>query len=367
MHHHCFEKKWRVWRRCYLCAGCVAICIIVAALDPDIGFIVDVVDPTIVHPSIVGGGRLSHLTKKFTTRLAEASGNRAGLYMRNPHAASVVLTETRRITDGFGGQLHRTIMTYCICKEFGFSYLHTPMKEIELHPSDFATNTSVQELVDMANARLARFAQESVSARAIENYTIYNGSVTLAQLQRLRNVVVSWANSRIISADIPWIAKHARGMWLPAIKKNRYFTIGIHVRRGDLFRVHPKRILPNSYYIDIATRIVAMAPDCHYELYMELPAKYDSRFGSEDFGVIPNLTQFINEPLFATFDRMVNCDILVASSSAFSDAASYMKEGITVFPGRRYNHGGRSDDLDGYDPWLEYKLMKFILASRNQV
>ena len=33
--------------------------------------------------------------------------------------------------DGFGAQLQRVIATYCICKEYGFDYVHTPLANIE--------------------------------------------------------------------------------------------------------------------------------------------------------------------------------------------------------------------------------------------
>ncbi len=47
---------------------------------------------------------------------------------------------------------------------------------------------------------------------------------------------------------------------------------------------------------------------------------------------LSNLNKYINEDVLDTiFDRMVNCDILIASRSSLSVCASYLKDGITIY------------------------------------
>ena len=80
-----------------------------------------------------------------------------------------------------------------------------------------------------------------------------------------------------ITDRIPDIYKHANNIYQPIISKNSTFTIGIHVRRGELYVVDSDRMLPNIFYIQTAQKIIKECEkhniDYIIELYTEVPEK----------------------------------------------------------------------------------------------
>ena len=70
---------------------------------------------------------------------------------------------------------------------------------------------------------------------------------------------------------------HTKNLYETKIKKNNIFTIGIHVRRGELYVVESHRMLPNHFYIDNCNKIIEILNNKNIpfkiELYTEIPDK----------------------------------------------------------------------------------------------
>ena len=68
--------------------------------------------------------------------------------------------------------------------------------------------------------------------------------------------------------------------------------------------------------------------------------------------------------MYETFDRMINCDILVASKSSFSAFAAYLKtEGITVY--YPFWHTMNTTDVSCNDSEMGSKILAYINAFKT--
>ena len=202
------------------------------------------------------------------------------------------------------------------------------------------------------------------------------------------NILVKIRYPYNITDKVPDIYLPCKNLYKTRINKNLKLTIGLHVRRGELNVVDSDRMLPNEYYIDNAMKIINICNQCNIEyiieLYTELPEQDLLITGNhpgingrikkdiiisknthkiEEFDILPNLEKYINEELLITFDRMINCDILVASKSSLSACASYLKKGITVY--NKFWHTLNTNDIEHKSPMYNVILENFIKHYNN--
>ena len=130
------------------------------------------------------------------------------------------------------------------------------------------------------------------------------------------------------------------------MKQTDEIVVGMHVRRGELFAVESYRMLPNSYYIAVATQLVSLLTRAgkkfRIDLYTEAPeTTFDLRYESHglgnrntepvtmskdqlrlrEFDVIPAINFRVNEHQLSTLYNLANCDILIGSRSSYSYVA----------------------------------------------
>ena len=70
-----------------------------------------------------------------------------------------------------------------------------------------------------------------------------------------------------------------------------------------------------------------------------------------------------NEALLDTFDRMINCDILIMSRSSLSACASYLKNGISLY--HPFWHNMMKRDIAYNDSHFESRLIEYITTLNN--
>ena len=160
----------------------------------------------------------------------------------------------------------------------------------------------------------------------------------------------------------------------------RAVRVAIHVRRGEIHAVHTERFLPNTYYINLAKRLVGLlsaagtatgagagagagGAGCGVELeiHTETPTKdftvvpgqgleavHDYWHGPEGgprfakgmdnlhefVEALPGVRMRVNEDSVETFKAMASADVLVASRSTFSLVAGVLGRGTTILPPR---------------------------------
>ena len=303
--------------------------------------------------------------------------------------SNIILTRKTNINDGFGAQYQRILGTYCICKEYGFKYLHTPFSDIEYQGlSSLEQNKNEKTYVEKCNDRIQ--IKSDINIDEIKNYNIIEKDLSLEELKKQKNCIIKYDFPYIISDKYPEIYKHSKGLYKPGLKKNNIFTIGIHVRRGELHVVDSDRILPNNYYINIALKLINLCNQLNLkyiiELYTEIPTKdlvitgnhvgiknrintniniAQNQDNISEFDVIPNLVKYINEDTLDTFDRMINCDVLLTSRSSFSACASYLKNGISIY--HPFWHNMMNRDIPYNDLNFNNKINSFLETFVNKI
>ena len=324
----------------------------------------------------------------------------------------IALTRRADMQDGFGAQLHRTLAVYCLCKELGFEYVHTPMVDISNQGLvALEQNCHTSEYVERCNALacLPHSADiRTLSSTERDQWSLIEQDLTADELLRLKqatrssNVLVRFPCLRPpFAADLqPSMYAHARGLLAEGLCAIAHqarmcglpgtITIGVHVRRGDYAIGFSHRLLPPSYYLALCERVAAIC-ERHglpfvCELYTEaldkatvitpqhpgmrgrlrasvqLPA--DAHELAE-YRRLPNLQCHVNEAPLVTFTRMVRADVLIASRSGFSMCAHYVKrDGLTIFPSEW--QGYRDDDGVAFDaPDVDARVEAAVLKAAS--
>jgi hypothetical protein len=146
--------------------------------------------------------------------------------------------------------------------------------------------------------------------------------------------------------------------------------IAIHVRRGEIFANNPTRLLPNSYYINVAKNLVGMLERQGFEYQIELHTEVSTReivvypghplVGNgistpvainaslnriEDFDVLPHLVKRINEPAINCLCGITTADIIVMSRSSLSYVAAILSSRRSIVIYHPFWHAAMS-------PWI---------------
>ena len=296
--------------------------------------------------------------------------------------------------DGFGAQYQRIIGIYCICKGLNIKYIHNSFTDIEYQGlNSLSINQNSNEFINECNNRIKIESDEDISN--IENITQINqvdididtiNKYKDDSMKNNKNIIINIIKPYNITDKNPNLYKHAFNIYKSVIPKNDVFTIGIHVRRGELHVVDSDRMLSNKFYIQNAQRIIKLCEEKNInyivELYTEVPDnnivvtnKHVGVFGRvpknitiskdvdniSEFNILPNLHKYINEKMLDTFDRMINCDILIGSRSSLTACASYIKDGITVY--HKFWHKLISTDIEAHDPLFNNKINSFLNKS----
>ncbi len=298
----------------------------------------------------------------------------------------LILTYNSEETDGFGATFQRLLAIYCICRHFKFKYLHTYFRDIRYQGiRALEKNENDKNFVKQVNQK---FYKKSDIDIAKINYKVIKEDLPLDEILKLKNnknnTVLVLTFPYYISDNMPNIYKHAKFFYRPVLQKNKEFTIGVHVRRGELFCVDSDRMMPNIYYINTIIKILKVLKNYNFdykiEVYTEVPDKEIEVTGEhpgiinrinenvilkpednkiEEFNIIPKLDKYINEDILITFDRMINSDILIMSKSSLSFSAAILKDGISIY--KSFWHKLPDTNIDVDSPSFDNEVDKFIL------
>lgn len=301
----------------------------------------------------------------------------------------LVLTYLTEHNDGFGAQYQRILGIYSICRELDILYYHTPFCDIEYQGLNaLIKNKNSDNFTNEINKRI----HIESDIESIDGFTkLKFQTIDIESLLRLKKNTHKHNKNVIVYLKLPYsitdkfsnMYLHTKNLYETKINKNNIFTIGIHVRRGELYVVDSHRMLPNHFYIDNCNKIIEILNNkkipFKVELYTEIPdKKYDisgkhpginnrikgnviidpSNNNIQDFDCLSNLEKYINEDILLTFDRMINCDILIASKSSLSACASYIKQGVTVY--QPFWHNLISSDIRTNDNNFNDDISNFI-------
>ena len=252
-------------------------------------------------------------------------------------------------TDGAGAQFHRILAIYALARALGANYFHSPIRRLDYVGLPVAGR--------LAAADVIRYF-DSLTNIGTDPTWPGIGQVQAIDLPRFSLLELTPPPDRPTLYRIvnPHVEMDLNPSFWPLLgpilkspkRSGSAKRVALHVRRGDLHHYTRERMLPNSYYIALARRLVAaMGSEAHllsFELYSESLAAGTTIAQSEftpgaldhdvlidrdldDFAAfdeLPNLTRFINLNVAETTERLLTADVLVMSKSSLSMVAGLL-------------------------------------------
>jgi hypothetical protein len=264
--------------------------------------------------------------------------------------------------DGAGAQLQRVYGIYALSRYFKVPYVHSPLKEIGYQGlAALERNAGSPDLQDKYNRVFTIPSDLELPENTISRYM---SSPTVEDLEHLKSQAEKENTFYLVRILYPYSITDKNPEIYRCLKnispfqsaRSDTFRLAIHVRRGEEFVVDSQRMLPNSYYVSSAMRIVEALKTLGIpfvcELYTEVPSKafvvtpqshgingrishpvlIDPKMNRiEDFDVIPNLRKCINLDPIESLKGMATADALIISRSSFSYLAALFSKGIVIY------------------------------------
>lgn len=292
-------------------------------------------------------------------RLTRSRRGLAGLHRK------VVLTyDNTKMADGVGAQLQRVYGIYSISRLLGASYLHTPVGRVNYQglptlEDDVADPIFHDEFNDLLQLKSDIAPTDEFHKIKLPNISLKtlgqlvatfhrngaDGTPILLQLLLPYGIADCFPDCYEVCKEVSPFASSGR--------EGRALRIAIHVRWGDLLVVDSHRMLPNSYYVNVAQKVAQVLErlkfDYQIELHTEVPKKEfvvqpdGHRISAprmvspemcrlDEFNVLPNLVPCINEAAIDCLRKLATADILIMSRSSFSYLAGILnKSGAILY------------------------------------
>jgi hypothetical protein len=264
-------------------------------------------------------------------------------------------------TDGAGAQLHRVYGIYALSRFLNLPYVHSPLKRIDYQGfSAFEHNNVCPDFESRWNNTFQIPSDVELPEDLMIHEMLTPDLKAIYRIGMSSQTVGAFAVIRIlyphqITDTIPDIYQHVKAISPFRRVRAEPFRLAIHVRRGELFVVESGRMLPNSYYVSCALKLIEFLNRFDIEFRCELHTEVASAsfvvtpqhrgIGDrlttnvtlgpelnrlEDFEAIPNLIRFINGDPIETLGRMATADALILSRSSFSYLAAILNTSCIV-------------------------------------
>lgn len=302
----------------------------------------------------------------------------------NPFACTnVALTYANdRHMDGAGAQLQRIYGIYAISRFLKLPYIHSPLKKIGYQGLSALESNSAAADFEVEYNRVFNIPSD---IELPENPVIHD--TTHADIGLMRSLQIGAKHNKefnlvrilypyAMTDQHPEMYRHVKAISPFRRTNSGPFRLALHVRRGEHLALSSDRMLPNSYFVSCALRIIEALRklDISFvcELYTEVPTKafivtpqhhgiverisadvlVDPQMNRlEDFDVIPNLVRFINGDPIETLRRMTTADALVLSRSSYSYVAAILSTKCIVV----------------YHPFWHSPLKEWLTADANGI
>lgn len=267
-----------------------------------------------------------------------------------------------KLTDGGGNQALRITAIKAVSSLFGIGYIHTPISHIDNHGVAALVGVPIEPTRLAAWNSLAEFRSTTATLPSAEVVPVDHlrlGHLFLYRrlsATRKKAIVLSITNPFPVSDYFPTAYTLVRSS-AALSRTHSPFRVALHVRRGDLMWTHSERLLPASYYLDVALRIAKILQSFNVQYVCELyseelaspltlqPGDHGISTDSETVIVmdsassdlkaldaIPCLQKYINYDPVDSIRRMASADVLVTSRSAFSYLAAINNSyGIVIY------------------------------------
>ena len=267
----------------------------------------------------------------------------------------LVLTyDNSAMTDGVGAQLQRIYGIYAISRLLGATYLHSPLSRVdyqglaalERNVADpgfhhafnelFRIESNILPSSELYEVRLREISIDAVN-QLVATYDKHEtgGRPALVRLMFPYGIADRFPDCYEVCKEV--------SPFSPTRQEGRVLRVAVHVRRGEQIVLNSERMLPNSYFIQVARNVAdalrALNVDFQIELYTEVPDKafvvqpedhgilnrisapfelHPDMSRIDEFSVLPNLVHRINGTVIDCIRGLATADVLVMSRSSFS-------------------------------------------------
>jgi hypothetical protein len=223
--------------------------------------------------------------------------------------------------EGAGSQILRRICAIDFARHNGLTYLHTPL-EAAGHADRPAAEWAAawERTFNLGAGELAATPELERQRGPVANFILLYGWALLPLYDAAR----PWGVSRALVREVRekyYLTKRPR--------ENARFTVGVHVRRGDVDAASYPEM-----WTDVA--VIAATLDTVRSVLAEMGIAYAVHIHSQGpAGELASLegddvTLHLDEDALSTFDDLVGADLLVMAKSSFSYLAAIVGEGIKI-------------------------------------
>ena len=255
--------------------------------------------------------------------------------MLSPQTNLLAVTyANQKKTDGPGSQLQRIYGIYAISKFLKVKYIHSPLFKVDYYNFEtLEAKTASQEMLSEYNQIFTIPSDINLPDNCIIKEI---GNPDLNTLYTLKREAVKNNTFTLVKIVLPYKITDSYPETYQAVKKISPFIalkgfplrVAMHIRRGELFLVAPERLLPNHYYISVATKVCKSLKNLNlpykFEIYTEVALQNPEANKLEEFQFIPNLEIFVNSHPIEPLRKMATADILIISHSSYSYLASLL-------------------------------------------
>ena len=288
--------------------------------------------------------------------------------LRDTEKKLVLTYDNSAMTDGVGAQLQRIYGIYAISRLLGATYLHSPLCRVgyqglaalERNLADPGFHHAFNELFRIESDILPSSELYEIDLRDISINTV-DQLVDMYDRHETdgRPVLVRLMLPYGIADRFPDCYEVCKGVspFAPIPREGRALRIAVHVRRGEQIVLNSERMLPNSYFIQVALNVAhilrGLKLDFQIELYTEVPGKefvvqpddhgilnrisapfelHPDMSRIDEFSVLPNLVHRTNGRVIDCIRGLATADVLVMSRSSFSYLGGILNtEGVVLY------------------------------------
>jgi hypothetical protein len=250
-------------------------------------------------------------------------------------------------SDGAGAQAHTIMSAMNFARAFGHTYVHTPFQAIDHAERPMPEWVAAwEQLFKLGEGEV----RADAGARGVLNYSsfhprLYHLVSEFMSALSVRRMRISGRHADLENHFQPFLyhsdcQPDTYNAIIPALRQKYYLDaapakkedvlrVAVHMRRGDVSRVHPQRYTPITAVAATLRAVKSVLEsrglDYTIELYSQGP--WNDFVELLALGVQPRL----NEDAVWTMQQLVEADILLMSKSSFTYVAALLSDGVKLY------------------------------------
>jgi hypothetical protein len=225
--------------------------------------------------------------------------------------------------EGACSQALGMVLARCLAQGLGLPYAHTPLAE--LNHAEGPADDYARRWEKMLNLGQGKMTAVGASGPGVDVVDLY-----MSDMYNPRTI------KRLYTMMIPLLPElRAAYSGSHSLAKNAKFTVALHIRRGDVTAERNVHMwTPLAEVRELAEAIIGVLQglDIAYDLIVVSQGTEADflEFADLDCGMV------LNEDALASFQRLVDADVLILAKSSFSYFAGLLSNGLVIDPAQAY-------------------------------